>query len=632
MTGAVTLPGVAFANAAHMAERPAMREKLYGIWRTWTWRDYASEVKDFALGLATLGFKAGDKLAVIGDNRPPLYWAELAAQALGGMAVPLYQDSIAEELAYVLAHAEASVVVAENQEQVDKILSIRDRLPALRWLVYSNARGMTGYDDPSIKSFKAVQEEGRRFGATHPGLVEDSIARLDTDGVALICYTSGTTGRPKGVMLSHANLLSVARNFTAVEPVGPDDDFLSYLPMAWIGEATYGLAVSLTTGARCNCPEDPATLRRDLSELGPTGFIAAPRVWETILSDIQVRAEDLGGLKRLVFNCFRDAAVARTARASDGKPVTLIDHIMRALGEVLVYGPVRDQYGLRRARWCYVGGAPLGRDTFLFFRAFGVNLKQLYGSTEVAGLVSVQRDGEAGPDTVGPPVPGIDVRIGENGEVQVRSGGVFKGYFKDEAATRAALTPDGWFRTGDAGRIDAKGHITIIDRAKDVGHLTDGTVYAPQFIENKLKFSPYIAEAVSFGDGKPFVTAMVAIDTGAVGKWAERQRVPYTNYMDLSQKPEVRRLIGEEIGRINRTLPDALKVRRFLLLAKDLEADDAEITRTRKLRRNLIQERYAPVINVFYSGGSEVDLRAEVTFEDGRRSHVDMRLAVQDAA
>jgi long-chain acyl-CoA synthetase len=625
-----TLPGLMLRNAEVRGDKPAMREKDLGIWRTYSWSDYAKEVEAFALGLSAIGFGQGDKLVVIGDNRPRLYWAQIAAQSLGGAAVPVYQDSIAEELAFVLADADTKVVVAEDQEQIDKVLSIQDQLQSLTWLIYDDSRGMAHYDNPNLKSFVEVQETGRASSVAGSGGFAKMVDALDTDDVAVMSYTSGTTGKPKGVMLSHGNLIFAAKTFCSVEDVRESDDFISYLPMAWVGESMYGMALSLMVGCSCNCPEAPETLERDLRELGPTGFIASPRGWETILSQLQVRGNDTTGLKRWVYDTFRASAVKAENAKAEGRSGGLGGTLLRGLGEFLVYGPVRDQLGLRRARWCYTGGAPLGHDTFRFFRAFGINLKQFYGSTEVSGIVSVQRDNNVNPVTVGPPCAGIDVKMGDKGEILVKSPGVFKGYYKREDATAEAFTDDGYFRTGDAGVLD--GDLTVIDRAKDVGSMADGTAYAPQFIESKLKFSAFISEAVSFGDGRDFVSVMIAIDPNTVGNWAEKNAITFTNYGDLSQKPQVRELIAKEIALVNTSLPTAVRVKRFLLLAKDLDADDAEVTRTRKLRRAFIAERYAPVIQAFYSNDTEVDLRTEVTFEDGRRSHVDARLLIQDAA
>ena len=629
MAEANTLPGLVIENSKSRASKPAMRERYLGIWETYSWSDYADQVAALALGLKAEGFGSGDKLAVIGDNRPRLYWAQLAAQALGGAAVPVYQDSIADELAYVIADADVSIIVAEDQEQVDKMLSIEDRLPQVKRIIFCDERGLGNYNHSLLKSYDKIIEAGV---AGDRSAYEEGIKALDPNSVAVMCYTSGTTGKPKGVMLSHANIVSAAEAFINVEDVRESDDFLSYLPMAWVGDATYSLGTSLLTGAACNCPEGPETLFRDLRELGPTGMLAAPRAWENFLSDIQVKAEDISGLKKFVFDRFHSAAIAAVQKQEEGKTLGICDRINLFLGELLVYSPIRDQLGLRRARWVYTGGAPLGPDTFRFFRAYGVNLKQVYGSTEISGIGSIQRDGEANPNSVGKPLEGIDLRIADNGEVQIKGANVFLGYYKNEAASKEAFSDDGWFKTGDAGVIEASGELTIIDRAKDVGKLEDGSAFAPQFVENKLKYSPYITEAISFGNERPSVCAMIAIDFNTVGKWAERRALPYTNYMDLSQKPEVLELISEEIKSINRTLPEPLQVKRFLLLGKDFDADDSEITRTRKLRRGFIAEQYASVISAFYSGANNVELRAEVTFEDGRKSHVDMNLKIQDAA
>ena len=630
MAETLTLPRYLQRNARQHAGRPAIREKDRGIWQTCTWADYHAHVRDIALGLAALGFARGDKLSVIGDNRPRLYWAQVAAMCLGGVSVPVYQDAIAKELAYVMNHAEVSVVVAEDQEQVDKIIALKDQLPALKLVVYEDPRGMSQYRSSGLRSLDEVEELGRRFGAEHPGYFEAEIDRGRPDDVALIAYTSGTTGNPKGAMLSHANMVETGQTLIKSEDIRIDDNWLAYLPMAWVGDSLYTLVINLMVGFTVNCPESPETVQRDLRELGPSSVLAPPRIWENMLTGIQVRASDAPRLKRWVFETSRAAAERAEILKSEGKRVSLGLRLRLALGEFFVYGPVRDQLGLRRARWAYTGGAPLGPDTFRFFRAFGVNLKQVYGSTELTGLVSLQPDAEANPTTAGRPCPGIDVKIGERGEVLVKSAGIFKGYFKNEEATREVIDPDGWFRTGDAGFVDPRGHLVIIDRAKDVGALADGTAFAPQFIENKLKFSPYIREAVAFGHDRPFVTAMIAIDPNTVGSWAERRGVAYTSYNDLSQKPEVRGLIREEIRRGNETLPDAQKVRRFLLLTKDLEADDAEMTRTRKVRRRHVAEKYAPVIDAFYSGEGSVDLTTAITYEDGRQGSLKSTVHIED--
>jgi long-chain acyl-CoA synthetase len=431
-------------------------------------------------------------------------------------------------------------------------------------------------------------------------------------------------------MLSHANLIASATAFLGQTDLQPDDDWLAYLPMAWIGDAVYTLVVQMIVGFACNCPESPETVQRDLRELGPSAFLAAPRIWENLLTQIQVRASDASWLKRKTYEFFRDKAIEGELLRAAGKPVPASLRAILAIGEFLVYGPVRDQIGLRRARWCLTGGAPLGADTFRFFRAFGVNLKQVYGSTELSAFVSVQPDDAADPNTVGPPGPGVEVRISDNGEVLVRGANVFLGYHKQPEATREAIDEQGWFHTGDAGFIDPQGHLAIIDRAKDVGKLADGTPFAPQFVENKLKFSPYIGEAISFGNDRDRVTAMIAIALTPVGNWAERQGLAYGGYQDLTQKPEVRRLIRAEIEKCNQGLLESTRVRRFLLLAKDFDADDAEITRTRKLRRRVIAEKYASVIEALYGGATETEIATEVTYENGQRATVRSRVAIED--
>jgi len=625
-----TLPRLLLRNAREFGDRPAIREKDRGIWQTWTWRQYHDQVRDFALGLAALGFRREDRLSVIGDNRPRLYAAQLAVQCLGGVSVAVYQDSIAKELAYVWNHAEVSVIVAEDQEQVDKILALRQELPALHLVIYDDPRGMTAYRHDWLKSYQDVQEAGRKFGAEHPGYLEAEIDKGQADDVAIVIFTSGTTGHPKGAMITHANAIGVAEIFCREERVGPEDTSLAYLPMAWAGDAVYTLFASLVSGFCTNCPESPETVQRDLRELGPTTVLAPPRIWENMLTAIQVRAADATPLKRHTFNYFRSAAERAEILRSDGKPVPPGLRLATALGEFFVYGPVRDQLGLRQAKWALTGGAPLGPDTFRFFRSIGVNLKQVYGSTETSGLVSLQPDAEANPTSAGRPVPGVEVKIADRGEVLVRGCSVFKGYLKNEEATREVIDPDGWFHTGDAGFVDPRGHLVIIDRAKDVGALADGTPFAPQFIENKLKFSPFIREAVAFGNERPFVAAMIAIDLSTVGNWAERRGLAYTSYNDLSQKAEVRELIADEIRKCNETLPEATKIRRFLLLTKDLEADDAEMTRTRKVRRKFVAEKYAAVIDAFYSGGHEVELATTITYEDGRQASIQSRARIEE--
>ena len=630
--GTSTLPKLLQRNARVFGSLPGMREKDRGIWRSHSWHACLANVRDFALGLAAMGAKRGDKVAVVGDNRPRLYWAQLSTQALGGAAVPVYQDAIATELVYVLNHSEVSIIVAEDQEQVDKILSLKGELPSLRWIVFDDRRGMSRYREPMLKSYADVQAAGREFAQRSPGHFEREVDAGRADDIAMIAYTSGTTGTPKGVLLSHRNMIATAENFVAAEQVQRGDNWLAYLPMAWVGDVMLSLAAALVGGVTINCPEGPETVQRDLRELGPHALLAPPRIWETILTQLQVKASDATWLKRHVYERFRRVAERRELLKTDGKAIPLPTRLAYALGEIVAYGPVRDQLGLRNARWCYTGGAPLGPDTFRFFRSFGVNLKQIYGATEASALVAFQRDGQADPNTVGGPVPGVELRIDANGELLIKAPGVFVGYYKQEEETRQALTSDGWLKTGDAGLIDPQGQLAIIDRAKDVGKLGCGTAFAPQFIENKLKFSPFIREAVAFGDARTFVAAMIAIDLGTVGSWAERRGLAYTSFMDLSRKPQVAALIKDEVAKVNVSLPAPLRVTRLVLLNKELEADDAEMTRTRKVRRPFVAEKYARVIDAFYDGADQVDVAMEITFEDGRKSMLAATIDIHDVA
>ena len=624
-----TLPKLLQRNAEESARAPGIREKTRGVWQTFTWSGYRDVMRDFALGLASLGFKRGDKLSVVGDNRPQLYAAQLSAQALGGMAVPVYQDSIAAELVYVLNHAEVSIIVAEDQEQVDKVLSLRDRLPKLQKVIFDDPRGLWGYDDPLLMSFEEALEKGRAYGKEHPDHYARELSVGRPSDIAMIAYTSGTTGNPKGVMLSHANMIASAECFIEVNETRQGDNWLSYLPMAWVGDAAFSLGMALAGKLVVNCPESPETVQRDLRELGPDAMLAPPRIWENMLTVMQVKSGDASPLKRHVFEYFRSLAERCELKKTDGKPLTLGERLGLAAGEFFVYGPVRDQLGLRKARWCYTGGAPLGPDTYRFFRSFGINLKQVYGATEASALIACQDDAEANPNTVGRPMPRIEVKIDGNGEVMLRGPNVFIGYYKQDDVTRETLS-DGWLKTGDAGFFDKQGHLVIIDRAKDVGKLSDGTAFAPQFIENKLKFSPYIREAVAFGHERPVVVAMIAIDQQTVGTWAEKRGLPYTSYMDLSRKPEVAALIADEIAKANASLPDMQQVKRFLLLNKELEADDAEMTRTRKVRRKFVAEKYDSVIKAFYGGDRQVEVTMEITFEDGRKSSLTSQIQIHD--
>ena len=622
-----TFPKLARANAQRLPDGVAIREKDYGIWQSTTWADYLTQARAIALGLASLGLSRGDKVAIVGDNRPQLYWAVLATQALGGVPVPLYQDSIEKEMEYIVDHAEARFAIVEDQEQVDKLLALRPRCPRLETIVYDDPRGLRAYSETCLMSLAELQEAGRKFDIGHPTYFDDELARGRGEDVAIICYTSGTTGTPKGAMLSHRNLIVTARNAAEAEGLQPDEEILSYLPMAWVGDHVFSYAQAILVAFAINCPESAATVLSDLREIGPTYFFAPPRIWESLLTNVMVRIEDCAWPKRRLVRFFLDVAQdLERARLSGGRGAAW-RRLLYPLGRLLVYGPLRDNLGMRRVRRAYTAGEAIGPEIFVFFRALGVNVKQIYGMTEASVFLTIQRDGDVRLGTVGSPIRGVELRISPEGEVLYRSPGVFQGYEKNDAATRETLVEDGWVRSGDAGFLDGDGHLVITDRAKDVTRLADGTLFAPKYLENKLKFSPFVKEAVCIGQDRPYVTALVNIDLTAVGNWAERRNIAYTSYTDLAQKPEVYELVAQEVTRMNRSLAkDAVlrgaQIRRFLILHKELDPDDEEITRTRKVRRGHIARKYAALIEALYGDRDHVEVEAKVTYEDGRTGTV----------
>ena len=622
-----TLPGLLVDRARAMPDAVALREKEFGVWQEITWAGYLDRVRRFSLGLRALGVVAGDTVAIIGDNRPEWVITELAAQCLGALPVGIYEDSVLDELLYVLEASGARIVVAEDQEQVDKVLDVRGSLPHVERVVYHDAKGLSAYDREHLVFFADVEEMGEVLNREDPTAFEEMVGALDPEGVALLCTTSGTTSRPKLAMLTHTNLISMAEQMQRIDPMGVEDDVVSFLPLAWIGEHMVTVSWALTVGFTTNFPEAPGTVRRDLREIGPRAVVSPPRIWESMVSEVQVKMEDSTALKCRVYAWSMSVGKAMADARFEGRTPTAALVWKYRLAAALTLLPLKDQLGLRRVRRAYTGGAALGPDVFRFFHAMGVNLKQLYGQTEVGGISAVHRDGDIRFQTVGPPLPATEVRITDDGEILTRSRAVFKGYYGDEEATAGALV-DGWLHSGDAGFMDDGGHLVVIDRAKDVMVLADGTTFSPQFIENQLKFSPYVREAVVFGGDSPFVTALVAIDYENAGKWAERNQLAYTTFTDLAQKSEIYVLVRDQVAEVNATLPEAARVRRFLLLHKQLDADDAELTRTRKVRRRFIAERYAEFVEALYGDGDRLTLETEIAYQDGRTAIVRHELRI----
>ncbi|MEN7526596.1 AMP-binding protein [Cupriavidus sp. DL-D2] len=639
-SSATTFPRWLQAHASQRPDHPAHREKDLGIWQTYSWSQAAREVRALACGLAALGFRRGMNLAVVGDNRPRLYWSMTAAQALGGVPVPLYQDAIANEMVYVLEDAEIEFAIVEDQEQVDKLLEVEPQLAqhgrAVRYVIYEDPRGLRDYDHPSLLSYERVQEIGREYDQANPGFYDAAIAQGAPDDTAIILYTSGTTGKPKGVCHSHAGLIGAARNGCQFDGLGPNDDVLSYLPMAWVGDNLFSYAQAMVAGFTVNCPESRETVMTDLREIGPTYYFAPPRIYEGLLTQVMIRMEDAGWIKRRLFGWAMNVARRCGADILDKRPVPMMDRLRYAMGEVLVYGPLRNVLGMSRIRVGYTAGEAIGPDLFRFYRSIGINLKQFYGQTETCAYVCLQPDGNVKFDSVGPAAPGMEIRIADNGEVLVRGVGLLKSYYKRDDATREAINDDGYFMTGDAGVIDADGHLKIIDRAKDVGKLADGSMFAPKYIENKLKFFPYVKEAVAFGTDRDRVCAFINIDFDAVGNWAERRHLAYAGYVDLASQPDVIAMIAECVEQVNADLAnDAMlagsQVARFLILHKELDPDDDELTRTRKVRRGFIAEKYGVLVDALFAGRAEQFIDTRVKFEDGREGSVSATLKLMDA-
>ena len=630
-----TFPRRLLQHARVRGGRTAMREKDLGIWQAWTWQQVADETRAMAAGLAELGFRRGDHLAIIGDNRPRLYWAMCAAQMLGGIPVPLYQDAVAAEMVFALQDAEIRIAIVEDQEQVDKMLEVLEQCPALAHILYDEPRGMRHYTQTCLQSLDEIVAMGAIHNRDQPEFIDAEIDRGRGDDVAIMLYTSGTTGKPKGVCQTHGALIAAAVGGVGFDRLGPDDEILSYLPMAWVGDNLFSYAQALVAGFTVNCPESGDTVMTDLREIGPTYYFAPPRVFENLLTQVMIRMEDAGAIKRGLFHYFMAVAKRCGAEVLDGKPVPAGDRLLYALGDLLMFGPLRNVLGMSRIRVAYTAGAAIGPDLFRFYRSIGINLKQLYGHTDTCAYVFLHPDRQIKFDSVGKPAPQVEVKLADNGEILVRGPMLLKEYYKRPQDTAEAIDAAGYFHTGDAGIFDDEGHLKIIDRAKDVGKLAGGAIFAPNYIENKLKFFHYIKEAVAFGHDRDMVCAFVNIDMGAVGNWAERRGIAYAGYTDLAAKAEVLQLIHECVEQVNAELAhDAMlagtQIHRFLVLHKELDPDDDELTRTRKVRRGFISEKYGVLIDALYSGKASQFIETQVKFEDGRSGKVAADLAIRD--
>ena len=634
-----TFPRLLLKHAAERPDAPAMREKEYGIWQAHSWASLLALVEQIACGLYEAGLRRDEHMVVIGSNRPRLYATMLAAQALGAVPIPLYQDAVGAECVFPITNADVRFAVVEDQEQVDKLLEIRDRCPDLTHIVFDDPRGLRNYVEPGLAWMDELIETGKAFAVSQPGWFKAEIEKARPDDVAAMFFTSGTTGNPKGVVHTHNTLLDRAKAGADFDKLTANEEVLAYLPPAWIGQNIFSYAQWLVCGYIVNCPESAATVMIDLKEIGPSYYFAPPRVFEGLLTTVMIRMEDAGNIKRGMFNFFMDIAKRFGPDRMDGKPTGALNGLLYSLGNAMVYGPLRNTLGFSRVRVAYTAGEAIGPDLFTFYRSIGINLKQLYGSTETAVFVCLQPDNEARADTVGVPIAGVEIKMADNGEIMVKSKGLLKEYYKNLAATAEVLTADGWYHTSDAGFIDANGHLKIIDRVKDVGRIrggvNDGAMFAPKYVENKLKFFSYIKEVVAYGDGREKVCVFINIDFDAVGNWAERRNLPYAGYTDLAQKPEVYQLIKECVEKVNADLSvDSLlagsQVSRFLILHKELDADDGELTRTNKVRRGFIGDKYQPLVDALYAGKTEQFIETVVKFEDGRSGSVSATLAISD--
>ncbi|MDA7430483.1 AMP-binding protein [Primorskyibacter aestuariivivens] len=635
--GLRSVPALLKRNATQFSNSPAYREKEYGIWQSWTWSEAEKEIEALALGLLNLGVNEGDFIAVIGRNRPYLYWSMVAAQSVGAVPVPLYQDSVAEEMEYVLSHCGARFVIVADQEQVDKVIEVQEHLHQFEHMIYIDPRGLRKYDHSRLHQFSHVQDQGRAARDEHIKELDRRRGGLGYDDTCVMLYTSGTTGKPKGVVLSNRNIIETAKNSSEFDHLREGDEVLAYLPMAWVGDFIFSIGQAYWTGFCVNCPESADTMMTDLREIAPSYYFAPPRVFETQLTSIMIRMEDASPLKRRIFQYFMNHAREVGPKILDGHSVGTLDRIKYALGEFMVYGPLKNALGFSKVRVGYTAGEAIGPEIFDFYRALGINLKQLYGQTEASVFITQQPDGEVRSDTVGVPSPGVEIKIAENGEVFYRSPGTFVEYYKNAESTADTKDAEGWVATGDAGFFEPDtGHLRIIDRAKDVGNMADGAMFAPKYVENKLKFFPNILEVVVFGAGRDKCCAFINIDLTAVGNWAERNNIAYASYQELAGHPKVLDMIQSHVEDTNASVAEdemlsGCQIHRFLVLHKELDADDGELTRTRKVRRKIIGEKFEDLVNALYDGSTSVYTETEVTYEDGRKGKIKATLEIRDA-
>lgn len=629
VTKDLTIPKLFLSQCKRYGKnKVAMREKEFGIWIPFSWQDYYDNVKYLSLGMVSLGLKKGDKVSMMGDNRPEGLWAEIAAMCAGAIGVWLFRDCMMDEVKYIIDHSDTAFFVGETQEEVDKALSIKDECPKLKWIIWDDPKGMRNYHQDFLISIKKVQELGKELDQKEPDLFEKTINEGHGDDICLLFYTSGTTALPKGALLTHWNMLTMGKNLMAVDPCYDTDDFVSYLPFAWIGEQMMSISCGLRVGYTLNFPEEPDTAQQDIREIGPHVMFAPPRLYEGMTRQVQVKHMDATWIKRMIYNFATKVGYKVANLKFEKQPVPLHWKFLNWLANITMQKKLKDHLGMSRLRYCYTGGAAMGPDHFRFFHALGVNLKQIYGQTEIGGISIVHRDGDVKFDTVGTPIPETEVKITEEGEIISKSPSVFQGYYKNEEATRKTLV-DGWLYSGDRGFIDEDGHLVVFDRTKDVMTLNDGRPFAPQYLETRLKFSPFVQESWVIGDNREYVTAVMCINYAVVGKWADDKKLNYTSYPELSQKTEVYDLIQKQIEEANKDLPGPAKIHKFVSLYKVFDADDEELTRTSKLRRAFVEKRYKDIVDALYVDVDMVHMDTTITYEDGREQRIKTDLRIQ---